>query len=341
MTNRPAIHLNIESPRRRRRAKRVPIRVWQSHFWRKPIINVPTYPPFASHPNRLQQTKMITSQNPNTRKRMLRCAFRALAICSFSWSLAAFGAVVNMNIVNFAFSPSTVNISVNDSVTWTWVGSPHTTTSDTGLWDSGVFGAGHTFSRTFTLAGSFPFHCTVHPFMTGTIMVQSANVPPAVAITDPPNGSVLASPATFTISAKASDTDGSVTNVLFLQGTTSLGNVQNIPYLVTVHNLAAGDYTLSAVASDNGGAKATNAITIHVVTAAPITLSEAQQLSPTCFQFSYSATAGLRYVVQRSADLTHWTALTTNSATSNSEIFLDQSATGNPGFYRVGLLPNP
>ena len=55
---------------------------------------------------------------------------------------------------------------------------------------------------------------------------------------------------------------------------------------------------------------------------------------------SYSANAGLRYVVQRSADLTQWNALATNEARSGSEIFLDQSATGNPGFYRVGL-PNP
>ena len=177
--------------------------------------------------------------------------------------------------------------------------------------------------------------------MTGAITVQTVNVPPAIAITNPPDGSVLASPATFSIGASASDTDGSVTNVLFLQGTTSLGNVQNSPYLMTVHNLQVGDYSFSAVASDNSGAKATNAVTIHVVAPAPITLSDAQRLSPTTFQFSYSASAGLRYVVQRSGDLAHWSALITNEAKSGAEIFLDQSATGNPNFYRVGLLPNP
>jgi len=227
-------------------------------------------------------------------------------------------------------------------VKWTWIGSAgHTTTSNNGLWDSGVKGDGSTFVSTFTTAGSFPYHCTVHPFMTAAVTVQVANVPPTVAITNPPDGSVLSFPATFFIEARASDTDGSVTNVLFLQGTTSLGNVRNSPYSVTVHNLEAGDYTFSAVASDNGGAKATNAIAIHVVTPAPITLSDAQRLSPTSFQFSYSASAGLSYVVQRSEDLVHWSALTTNEARSGSEIFLDQSAIGNPGIYRVGLLPNP
>ncbi len=275
--------------------------------------------------------------------RLTRWALIGLAVCAFGSSPPVLASnVTNVSIGDFFFSPAAVTINVNDQVKWTWIGSiGHTTTSDTGLWDSGVKGNGSTFVNTYTTAGSFPYHCTVHPFMTAAITVQAANVPPTVAITNPPNGSVLASPATFSLVANASDTDGSITNVLFLQGTTSLGNVQNSPYLVTVQNLAAGDYTFAAVASDNGGAKATNAITIHVVAPAPIILGEAQQLSPTCFQFSYSANSGLRYVVQRSADLTHWTALATNNARSGSEIFLDQSATGNPGFYRVGRLPNP
>jgi hypothetical protein len=176
--------------------------------------------------------------------------------------------------------------------------------------------------------------------MTGAITVLAANVPPTIAITNPPNGSILAAPATFTIGATASDTDGTVSSVLFLQGTTSLGNDQTPPYSVVVHNLAAGDYTFSAVASDDGGAKTTNAVSIHVVTAAPIILSQPRRLSPAGFQFSYSATTGLRYLVQRSSDLTHWTDLATNQAVSTSEIFRDEGSATNPGFYRVGLLPN-
>jgi len=275
--------------------------------------------------------------------RLTRWALIGLAVCAFGSSPPVLASnVTNVSIGDFFFSPAAVTINVNDQVKWTWIGSiGHTTTSDTGLWDSGVKGNGSTFVNTYTTAGSFPYHCTVHPFMTAAITVQAANVPPTVAITNPPNGSVLASPATFSLVADLLKNEGSVTNVLFLQGTTSLGNVQNSPYLVTVQNLAAGDYTFAAVASDNGGAKATNAITIHVVVPAPIILSDVQRLSPASFQFSYSASAGLRYVVQRSADLTDWTVLTTNAATSGSEIFLDQSATGNAGFYRVGLLPNP
>src|SRR5882672_762463 len=224
---------------------------------------------------------MKNRPSPTPGARLSRWVLAGLAACTLSFSppLQAFN-VTNVNIGDFFFSPAEVTIKVNDRVKWTWIdANVHTTTSNTGLWDSGVKGNGATFVNTFATAGTFPYHCSVHPFMTGAITVQAVNVAPTIAITNPPNGSVLASPATFSIGGRASDTDGNVTNVLFLQGTTSLGNVQNTPYLVTVHNLAAGDYTFSAVASDNGGAKATNAITIHVVTPAPITLSDARRPS--------------------------------------------------------------
>src|SRR6266436_9567023 len=160
------------------------------------------------------------------RKRLFRFALYGLASCAFGClPLALRATTANVSIVNFAFSPPSVNINVNDSVKWTWAGSPHSTTSDTGLWESGVQGTGATFTHTFASAGSFPFHCSVHPFMTGTISVQSVDVPPIVTISNPTNGSVFAAPASFTLAATASDTDGSVTNVQFFQGSVSLGNL--------------------------------------------------------------------------------------------------------------------
>lgn len=265
-----------------------------------------------------------------------------LAGCALGCSpLAGAVNVANVSIVNFAFSPATVNISVNDSVKWTWAGAPHSTTSDTGLWDSGIFGTGATFTRVFTSAGSFPYHCTVHPFMQGAINVQAANVPPQITISSPANGSVVAAPATIDLSATATDSDGTVTNVQFLQGTALLRNVANPPYSATARDLAAGDYLFSAVASDNGGVEATNTITIHVVTPVPIFLSKPQRPSRGSFQFSYSVNPGLRYVVRRSADLIHWIPLVTNTATTSTAMFLDQNATGSVAFYQVGRLPNP
>jgi plastocyanin len=338
MSERSAIHLKVEIPGERRRAKRVPIKAWQSHFWSKPIVNVPTH----RHSNPRRHTNLIkNTKNLNPGNRLLHCTLCSLAVAVLNWSLPARGANTKINIVNFAFSPNTATINVNDTVTWTWVGSPHSSTSDTGLWDSGVFSAGHTFTLAFTSAGSFPFHCTVHPFMTGTITVQSANIPPTVALTSPGNGLVFAAPASFTLNAKASDSDGSVTNVQFLQGASVLGNSITPPYAASVSNLLAGTYTFSAVATDDGGSQSADTISLNVVTPGPLMLSAPQWLAPSSFQFSYSATIGLSYVVQRSLDLTQWAALSTNTATASEVVYTDQNASGNLWFYRVGLLPNP
>jgi len=285
---------------------------------------------------------MKTFKNVSPRKGLVRLALYGLASCGFGWlPLTVTAVTANISIVNFAFSPTSANINVNDSVKWTWAGSPHSTTSDTGLWESGVQGTGATFTHTFTSAGSFPFHCSVHPFMTGTISVQSANVPPTVGISNPTNGSVFAAPATLILAATASDTDGSVTNVQFFQGATSLTNVANGPYSVPVRNLSAGDYALSAVATDNSGSKATNSVIIHVVTPVGIVLGSPSRVSPTIFHFHYSANPGLRYVMQRSGNLQNWTPISTNTATGDPTPFSDYAATGSLNFYRVQLLPNP
>jgi plastocyanin len=63
-------------------------------------------------------------------------------------------------------------VAVGTSVTWGNTGQAnHTTTSDTALWDSGTLSSSQTFSRTFATAGVFPYHCTIHTGMTGTITV--------------------------------------------------------------------------------------------------------------------------------------------------------------------------
>src|SRR5438552_2813378 len=138
-------------------------------------------------------------------------------------------ATVSVAIGDNFFNPTTSTINVNDTVQWNWNAgdaNQHSSTSDTGIWDSGTFGANHTFSRQFTSAGSFPYHCTVHSAVQkATITVQAAaNVPPTVTITNPANGAVIASPAAFTFGANASDSDGSVTNVQLRQGGAILTN---------------------------------------------------------------------------------------------------------------------
>jgi hypothetical protein len=74
-----------------------------------------------------------------------------------------------------------------------------------------------------------------------------------------------------------------------------------------------------------------------------VLLSAPQPVPPAKFRFTYTADAGLSYIVQRATNLTapNWATLVTNKAGSGSINFTDLNATLNPGFYRVGRLPNP
>ena len=168
---------------------------------------------------------------------------------------AAWAATHGVDIELSAFNPSFVSINVNDEVVWTWVSDFHNTVSDTGLWNSDVHNAGFTFSQTFTNAGTFPYHCTVHGFA-GTVEVQGGNAAPTVAITSPTNGASFP-PSAVTITATAADADGSVTNVSFFDGSTLLGGTNNAPYVITA-NLPVGGHALTAVATDNAGLSSTS-----------------------------------------------------------------------------------
>ena len=78
-----------------------------------------------------------------------------------------------VQIRNFAFVQGTLNVTRGATVTWVNCDTEtHTSTSDASVWDSGALTPGSTFQRTFTAAGSFPFHCTPHPSMRGTVVVQ-------------------------------------------------------------------------------------------------------------------------------------------------------------------------
>jgi plastocyanin len=272
-----------------------------------------------------------------------RHVFRWSVAGAVGWVFASChltAAIINVNIVNYAFSPNAVSINVNDQVKWTWLGNYHSTTSNGGLWDSGVNNSGYTYTTTFNSVGSFPYYCSYHYF-TGTVTVQAISVPPTVAITNPPTGTVLSAPASLTLEATAGESGGNITNVQFFQGVASLGSVRTAPYSFAVNGLLAGNYTFSAVAVDNAGLTVTNSITVHVVTPVPATFSALRRVSASSFQFDYAANAGLRYVVQRSGDLKTWIGINTNTASGSTVSFLDNNASLNVEFYRVRLLPNP
>jgi len=249
---------------------------------------------------------------------------------------------------DFSFFPAVTNISTGDQVVWVWksVGSlfVHSTT-DTNVWDSQLQPSPFSFTNTFNSAGTFHYLCKKHfaMGMTGAVVVAAAFLPPTLAITNPLAGAVFAAPASVTIQAAVTNGSGTVTNVQFLVASGVLTNETAPPYSATTNNLAANSYTLSAIATDNNGLKATNTATISVVTPVPVVISPPLRPNGSNIQFSYTANAGLGYIVQRSTNLSSasWITLATNTAADSQVNFSDTNVTANPGFYRVGRLPNP
>lgn len=79
-----------------------------------------------------------------------------------------------VTIQNMAFNPSTLNIQVGTTVTWINKDSvTHRVTSDTGVFDSGDLTTGMSYNYTFNQTGTFPYHCSIHPSMTASIVVTS------------------------------------------------------------------------------------------------------------------------------------------------------------------------
>jgi hypothetical protein len=86
------------------------------------------------------------------------------------------------------------------------------------------------------------------------ITVTRPNQSPVVSITSPVPGATYTAPANITITASASDPDGTITNVEFYQGSTLLGSDNTSPYSCIWMNAGAGKYLLTAKATDNAGA---------------------------------------------------------------------------------------
>ncbi|MGE7434039.1 MULTISPECIES: cupredoxin domain-containing protein [unclassified Kitasatospora] len=80
-----------------------------------------------------------------------------------------------MTIKNFAFNPATLTVKVGTKVTWTNTDpDAHTVTSKQGSGgplQSAALATNDTYSYTFTTPGSYPYFCSIHPFMTATVVV--------------------------------------------------------------------------------------------------------------------------------------------------------------------------
>ncbi len=200
--------------------------------------------------------------------------------------LTAHAAVTNIVLVSgpsvFAFSPTTITIATGDSIRWTNVSTTsHDVTPGVKVgsatnnpvapaWAPSSLALNGTFQVAFSNVGVYPYVCGRHVFsllspqvgQTGLVTVVLA---PQVNLLSPANLSSLAAPANINLSATASDADGSVVSVQFIDGTTLLGSVSTPPYDLSV-TLAAGWHQIVARAIDNQGASNTTDIVNVLVT---------------------------------------------------------------------------
>ncbi|MFL5731524.1 MAG: discoidin domain-containing protein, partial [Cytophagaceae bacterium] len=98
------------------------------------------------------------------------------------------------------------------------------------------------------------------------------NNAPSVSLTSPASGQTFTAPANVTVSANASDSDGSISKVDFYSGAALIGSDNTAPYSITWNNVAEGTYSITAKATDNAGAVTTSgaaSITVNGTTPPP------------------------------------------------------------------------
>ena len=239
------------------------------------------------------------------------------------------------------FEPPSVVIGPGEKVVFQnadTYGCPVTITFDAGL--QFTLQDGHRASVTFpSQTGVYNYKDDDLWGDSGTVIVA---VPPTISITSPANNAVFPASATITFQATVSATSAdSLSDVQFLLGTSDGTNViadfSSPPYSV-VTNLAAGVYTLIAVATDAYGLTSSDTITI-TVTAGPVISLGSPRFVSGKFLFDVNGlTVGATNLVQVSTNLASWAPVRTNIASSTAITVTNAAALGR-GFFRIVQQP--
>jgi plastocyanin len=108
------------------------------------------------------------------------CIATALAVAVFAVAAtfpaaSAQAAEMEVRIDNFAFAPQRMTVKAGTTVTWINDDDiPHTVASNTKLFRSSALDTKDKFSFTFTTPGAYEYFCSLHPHMTGAIVVEAA-----------------------------------------------------------------------------------------------------------------------------------------------------------------------
>jgi Bacterial Ig domain/Fibronectin type III domain len=160
-----------------------------------------------------------------------------------------------------------------------------------------------------------------------------ANAAPVVNLDGPADDGNFHSPASVTLSATASDTDGAVAKVEFYVGSNKVGEATSAPYQVSVSATQAGDYGFSAVAYDNDGATSQAASAFHV---RKLAVASTKRNTNGTFELTVNGAAGRQVRIMASEDLVRWTPIETVTNTTGSFAFTDTDAASySQRFYKI------
>ena len=180
---------------------------------------------------------------------------------------------------------------------------------------------GHLFESQTTIWNAPPNYCASCGWYKdlGTCSVSGGNQAPTVSITAPVSGATFTAGANITVSANAADSDGSVAKVEFFRGTTSLGIDTSAPYSLVWSGATAGNYSLTAVATDNLGAATTSSAVAVTV--------QAQQTDTT----PPSVPAGLSSPSQTTTSISlSWSASTDNVGVAGYDVYRNGTLIASP-----------
>jgi len=242
-----------------------------------------------------------------------------------------------------AFSPNNVTISAGSSVIWSNTQAiAHTATGDATSLEP-LCGAGVNLvgasrcTNLFSTPGVYPFFCSIHPSMRGTVFVAQASSSPFVVLTRPAPGGTLATNAPIVLEANASDPDGIGRVQFFRAPNTLLGQVAEPPYTITA-SLPAGTSSFFARAIDGQGfGNLSPLVTATLINAGPLQLQGVTNLGGN-LRFQLTTTPGLTYVTERSAALPSGFQPFQTNVAATSVILITDPLSGSPDaqfYYRA------
>jgi hypothetical protein len=136
--------------------------------------------------------------------------------------------------------------------------------------------APYQFNWPSVAAGNYSLTAKAYDNLNASTVSQVVNIivdaPPTVSLTTPASNDVFVAPATVSLVATANSSGGTISKVDFYQGATLLGTATTAPYQFNWTNVSAGNYALTAIATDNLGVATTSSV-VNIVSDTPPTVS--------------------------------------------------------------------